>query len=451
MTNKQCIIFIEDDVPVRTALTQTLELADLIVTPFNSAEEALGAIIAGFDGIVISDIRLPDMQGDALLKCVRRIDPGIPVILITAHADIRLAVASMQEGAYDFIEKPFAPERFIDAARRALEKRALQLAVAELRGQLAHRASIEAVILGQSAAIVDARRRILDLAGTDADVMITGETGTGKELAARCLHEASRRCGHHFVAINCGALPESLLESELFGHEAGAFTSAGKRRIGKVEHAHGGTLFLDEIESMPLAFQVRLLRILQERRVERLGSNIPQAVDIRVVTAAKEDLLALSRRGSFRSDLYYRLHVASVALPALRERRDDIPLLFDFFLLQAACRHGRDPSRSSPALLRELLSHDWPGNVRELRNAAERYVLGLPPLTTAGMLSTPLAPTLAVQMDIVERILIEQVLKKHSGQPAEVCAELGIARKTLYDKLHRHGLAIGGYRQEAAR
>jgi len=434
MADKQRIIFIEDDGPVRAALTQTLELADLGVTPCHSAEQALGLIVQGLDGIVISDVWLPDMQGDALLRRVRQIDPGIPVILITAHADIGLAVTSMQEGAYDFIEKPFAPERFIESARRALEKRALQLTVADLRGRLAQRAGIEA------------GRRLLDLAGTDADVMITGETGTGKELAARCLHEASRRCGHHFVAINCGALPENLLESELFGHEAGAFTSAGKRRIGKVEYAHGGTLFLDEIESMPLAFQVRLLRILQERRVERLGSNIAQAVDIRVVTAAKEDLLALCRQGSFRSDLYYRLHVASVALPALRERRDDIPLLFESFLFQAACRHGRDPARSSPALLRELLSHDWPGNVRELRNAAERHALGLPPLATPGSGSQPEALTLAMQMDLVERILIEQALKKHRGQPAEMCAELGIARKTLYDKLHRHGLAIAGYR-----
>jgi DNA-binding NtrC family response regulator len=446
MADKQRIVFIEDDGPVRSALTQTLELADLSVTACGSAEEALAAIVPGLNGIVISDIWLPDMQGDALLRCVRRIDPGIPVILITAHADIVIAVASMQDGAYDFIEKPFAPERFIESARRALERRALQLTVAELHGRLAHRAGIEALILGRSAAIADVRRRLLDLAGTDADVMITGETGTGKELAARCLHEASRRSAHHFVAINCGALPETLLESELFGHEAGAFTSAGKRRIGKVEHAHGGTLFLDEIESMPLAFQVRLLRILQERRVERLGSNVAQAVDIRVVTAAKEDLLALCRHGSFRSDLYYRLHVASVALPALRERREDIPLLFDFFLLQAACRHGRDPARPSPTLLRELLSHDWPGNVRELRNAAERHALGLPPLASAGLSSTPQAPTLTMQMDMVERILIEQALRKHRGQPAEVCAELGIARKTLYDKLHRHGLAIVGYR-----
>jgi DNA-binding NtrC family response regulator len=286
---------------------------------------------------------------------------------------------------------------------------------------------------------------VRQLAGTSADVMIVGETGTGKELVARCLHEHSTRRDKHFVAINCGGLPETLLESELFGHEAGAFTSAAKRRVGKIEHAHGGTLLLDEIESMPLGFQVKLLRVLQERKLERLGSNDEIEVDVRVVAATKADLRALSEQQKFRADLYYRLDVAVLRLPPLRERREDIPLLFEHFISTAAARHGREPALPGAALQQQLMAHDWPGNVRELRNAAERFVLGLgDDRVIAAADASP--PSLSQQLEQVEKVLIEQALKAQRGNISAACEALGIGRKTLYDKLARLGVSADDYR-----
>ncbi|HJV62876.1 MAG TPA: sigma-54 dependent transcriptional regulator, partial [Albitalea sp.] len=238
-----------------------------------------------------------------------------------------------------------------------------------------------------------------------------------------------------------------LLESELFGHESGAFTSAAKRRIGKIEHAQGGTLLLDEIESMPLPFQVKLLRVLQERKLERLGSNEEIPIDVRVIAATKVDLAQFSAQGRFRSDLYYRLNVAVLALPPLRERREDIPALFEHFVFEAAARHGREPIAADAPRMRELMSHDWPGNVRELRNVAERFVLGLAG-SLAGPASVP-ALTLPQQVEQVEKALIEQALRQHRGRPTAVCEVLGIGRKTLYDKIARHGLVLDDYRLPA--
>ena len=439
------VALIDDDPAVRASLTQTLELAGFAVSAFESAEQALAALAAGLFGVVVTDMRLPRMDGLALLQRLRQRDAGVPVILITAHGDVGLAVQAMRAGAYDFLEKPFAPERLVEVTTRAMEKFALSAEVQSLRQQLAAQRGIEATLLGRSPAMQALQRQVQQLAATSADVMIIGETGTGKELVARCLHEHSARRERHFVAINCGGLPESLLESELFGHEMGAFTTAARRRIGKIEHADGGTLLLDEIESMPLTFQVKLLRVLQERKVERLGSNEEIRVDVRVIAATKADLQAMSEQQNFRSDLYYRLNVAVLKLPPLRERREDIPLLFEHFMLQAAARHGREPSAASATLSQQLMSHDWPGNVRELRNAAERFVLGL----SADSLIAPAAAaplTLPQQMDQVEKALIEQALKAHRGRMSAACEALGIARKTLYDKLARYGIDVDAYR-----
>jgi len=444
------IVFVEDDRSVRSSVTETLELAEFDVHPCESAEHALQHIVPGFAGIVISDVRLPDMDGFGLLRHVVATDQAIPVIMVTGHGDVSMAVQAMQEGAYDFIEKPFAMERLVEVATRAMEKRALTLEVNTLRRQLQDRRGIESVILGHSAAVETLRSQILSLADTSADVMVVGETGTGKELVARCLHEHSNRRKQNFVALNCGGLPETLFESEIFGHEAGAFTNASKRRIGKIEHANGGTLLLDEIESMPLAFQVKLLRALQERKIERLGSNEQIPVDFRIVAATKSDLKQLSEQQKFRSDLYYRLNVAVLELPPLRERREDIPVLFEHFVLQAALRYGREAPVVHGHHLRRLMAGDWPGNVRELRNVADRFVLGLPgahePARDAAA-SVPL--TLGQQLDLVEKALIEQTLRQHQGRPIPVCETLGIAKKTLYDKMHRHGIVIEQYRSTA--
>ena len=432
------VVFVEDDLPVRVSLTQTLELEGFTVLPCRSAEEALPHIQPGAAIIVITDVRLPGMDGRALLAHVQATDANIPTILITAHGDVAMAVRAMQLGAYDFIEKPFAPERFVETALRALEKRVLRMAIDDLRAQLQARIGIEAALLGTSAVMQELRRKILRLADTSADVMILGETGTGKELVARCLHDHSSRRDRNFVAINCGGLPETLFESELFGHEQGAFTSASKRRIGKFEHANGGTLLLDEIESMPLVMQIKLLRILQERKVERLGSNEEVPINLRVIAATKADLLALGNEGKFRSYLYYRLNVAVLQLPPLRDRRDDIPLLFEHFVAAAGTRYGLAVPELTPGYLRELMAHDWPGNVREIRNAADRFVLDVGAVGLTTVAHDP--ATLAQQMDLVEKALIEQALRKNQGRVQKVLETLGVAKKTLYDKLHRHNI-----------
>jgi two-component system C4-dicarboxylate transport response regulator DctD len=440
------VALVDDDPPVRGSLSQTLELAGFEVSAFESAEQALAGLGGGFTGVVVTDVRLPQMDGLTLLQRVLALDAATPVIVITAHGDVTMAVQAMRAGAYDFLEKPFAPERLVEVTTRAMEKRALKAEVQSLRRQLASQRGIEAMLLGRSAAMQALQRQVQQLAATSADVMIIGETGTGKELVARCLHEHSARRERHFVAINCGGLPESLLESELFGHEMGAFTTASRKRVGKIEYADGGTLLLDEIESMPLSFQVKLLRVLQERKLERLGSNDEISVDVRVVAATKADLRAMSEQKEFRSDLYYRLNVAVLRLPPLRERREDIPLLFEHFVMQAAARHGREPAPPGAALSQALMAHDWPGNVRELRNAAERFVLGLGDGDSLVGLGASAPLTLTQQMDQVEKVLIEQALKAQKGNMSAACEALGIARKTLYDKIARHGIVVDEYR-----
>lgn len=441
------VVYVEDDLQVRRSVAQSLELGGLKVRPFESAEAALKYIEPGMRGIVVTDVRLQGMGGLELLQRIAALDPGIPVIPVTAHGHITMAVGAMREGAYDFLEKPFSTERLIEIAFRAMEKRSLRLEVEKLRWQLNSKAGIASRLLGESSAMQALRAQIMNLASTSADVLIVGETGTGKELVARCLHDFSLTPDANYVAINCGGLPESLFESEIFGHEAGAFTSAGKRRIGKFEHAKNGTILLDEIESMQMPLQIKLLRALQERKIERLGSNAEVLVDCRVVAATKLDLQELSLQGKFRSDLYYRLSVAVLEIPPLRERRDDIPLLFEQFVLQAAVRYGREAPEVPGHVMRALMAADWPGNIRELRNVADRFVLGVKSFIANAMDAPKQVPlTLSQQMDQVEKTLIEQALKEHGGHVQVTCEALGIGRKTLYDKINRHSIVIDQYR-----
>lgn len=435
-------LLIEDDPHVLYGCEQALYIDEIASVGVDSAEKALRLLTPDYPGVIISDIRLPGMDGMALLREVHERDPDLPVILITGHGDVSLAVQAMKDGAHDFIEKPFTPEVLVDITRRALEKRALVLEVRRLRQQLQDRDFIDNRIVGRTPAIERVRRLVRELAPTHANVLIEGETGTGKELIAQALHEASERRKGHFVAVNCGGLPESLFESEMFGHEAGAFTGAAKRRIGKIEHANGGTLFLDEIESMPMVLQIKLLRVLQEKTLERLGSNSAVPVDCRIIAATKEDLRALAEAGKFRADLYYRLNVARIPLPPLRERRDDIPLLFEHFLLQASASYGRPAPQITPARMRQLMSHAWPGNVRELRNVAELCVLGIeadaPPF---GDHRTPDGLSLPETMDVFERSLIREALRKHDGNLVLAAQALQIPKTTLRDKIRKLGLA----------
>lgn len=433
------VLYVEDDPPVRLGSTQALQLAGVRVTGFGSAEQVLQKLTPGFAGVLVTDVKLPGIDGLELLSRALRLDPSLPVILVTGHGDITMAVQAMRLGAYDFLEKPFSPDQLTEVVRRALDKRALSLEVEHLRRRIAGYESIEAKLIGRSSAMHKLRRLVLDVANSDADVLILGETGTGKELVARCLHDCSRRKEGNFAAINCGGMPEALFESEMFGHEAGAFTGAAKRRIGKIEHARGGTLFLDEIETMPMNLQVKMLRSLQERQFERLGSNELRPMDSRVIAATKADLLAAAREGKFRDDLYYRLGVVILNLPPLRERREDIPLLFTHFAMQAALRHERELPAVASHHLEALMAHAWPGNVRELRNIADRFVLGLWEGNEATRGMTPGERSLDEHLAQFERYLIHEALEACNGSASAAAERLGVPRKTLYDKMRRLG------------
>lgn len=440
MNNALTVLIVEDDPHVLLGCQQALALEDIQSQGVSSAEQALALVGDNFPGIVISDIRLPGIDGLELLKRLKARDHSLPVVLITGHGDISMAVGAMRDGAYDFMEKPFSPERLVDAARRALEQRGLAREVWSLRRQLAERESLEGRIIGRSPAMQQLRELIANVADTSANVLIEGETGTGKELFARCLHDFSRRQPKQFVALNCGGLPENLFESEIFGHEANAFTGAGKRRIGKIEHADGGTLFLDEVESMPLNLQIKLLRVLQERTLERLGSNQSIDVDCRVIAATKSDLDQLSKVSQFRSDLYYRLNVVTLELPPLRERREDILQLFEYFLQQSSLRFDRAPPDLDNQTLSSLMSHDWPGNVRELRNVAERFALGLPAFKKAGS-NVAQGLGFSEAVEAFERNLLSDALQRSGGNLTQASQELGMAKTTLFDKVKKYGLA----------
>lgn len=438
------VFLVEDDAAVRKGCEQALSLADIPVRGFADGEAMLAALAAGQPALVVTDVRLPGKDGLDLLRELRQHDRELPVLLMTGHGDVAMAVEAMRLGAYDFIEKPFPSERLIAAVRSALEKRALIVENRQLKERIGDNGV--ASIIGQSPAMQRIRQLVGTLAPTGVDILLNGETGSGKEVAARAIHEASHRRGP-FVAINCGALPETVFESELFGHEAGAYTGAGKRRIGRIEHANGGTLFLDEIESMPLNLQVKLLRVLQERSVERLGSNTAIPVDCRLVAASKTDLKAASDTGQFRADLYYRLNVVSIDLPPLRQRREDIPLLMAHFLHEAAQRFQRPSASWTPADLARWSAHDWPGNVRELKNVAERWALGLPDALRGNDVPIPAALSLAEQVDAAERLIIESVLGQCAGNVAQAAELLHTPKKTLYDKLTRHGIVAENFRR----
>jgi two-component system C4-dicarboxylate transport response regulator DctD len=438
------VYFIDDEIDLRLANQQTLELAGFQVEVFEKAEDALKLIDNQTSGIIVSDIRLPGIDGLALLEQLQLMDTTLPVILITGHGDISMAVDAMQKGAYDFIEKPFSAERLVDRVRRALEKRRLILENRKLKNELDAENSLGPRIIGKTPAIKALKNTIKQLADTAADILLLGETGTGKELIARSLHEHSQRRDKNFVAVNCGAIPENLIESELFGHEKGAFTGAEARRIGKFEYANQGSVFLDEVESMPLPAQVRLLRVLQERSLERIGSNENIELDIRIIAASKVDLRAAAERGEFREDLYYRLNVVTLELPPLRERREDIPLLFQHFLLVAAARYGKVAPALPGNINQKLMAFNWPGNVRELRNAAERFVLlgdecSLQ-IDENAIISPCIPMTLPEHVEAFERAMIERALSESGGVIKKTMEDLGLPRKTLYDKMQKYGL-----------
>ncbi|MBO6552731.1 MAG: sigma-54-dependent Fis family transcriptional regulator [Roseitalea sp.] len=439
----ETILFVDDEEHLRLAAEQALQLADLPVTCLAQAEKALARISRNFPGILVTDIRMPGMDGIELMRRALEIDSEFPVILVTGHGDVELAVQCMREGAYDFLEKPYAPSRLVETVRRALDKRRLTLENRALRSQVGGRDAIEARLTGRSAAMVDMRHQIRAIAATEADVLIIGATGTGKEVAARALHRASTRGDWPFVHINCAALPEALIESELFGHEAGAFPGATRARYGKFEHGRGGTVFLDEIESMPQPMQAKLLHAIQNRAITRLGSNDPVELDVRFVAASKTDLEAEAAAGRFRSDLLYRLNVVTLRVPDLTERREDIPRLFVQLVNEAAARYKRPAPDVPGAVLNAVSARTWPGNVRELRNAADRFALGLDLAIGDGAVgATPVEgrANLSDKVADFERALIAASLTAHGGSLKETYEALGLSRKALYEKMQKYGL-----------
>ena len=441
--NQPYVLLLDDDADLRHAVSQGLELEGHEVSVFEDPSAALSTISRDDYAVIISDIMMPKMDGFAVLTQVMEIDPVLPVILITGHGDVPLAVNAMKSGAYDFIEKPFTVQKLAAVVERALEKRRLVLENRRLRETLDEATDLSSRLVGRAPSIESLRSQILALADADVDVLVLGETGTGKEVVARGLHDFSSRKDAPFVALNCAALPKDIIESELFGHEAGAFTGANKARVGKLEYANGGTVFLDEIESMPLDVQAKLLRALEDRTIVRLGSNQSIQLDVRFIAATKVDLGESSESGGFRSDLYYRLNVAALQIPPLRDRKEDIPLLFFHLAREARGKFRREIPTVSPALETDLVNYDWPGNVRELRNTADRFVLGLwDGFEGQNSVQDNAIGDLATRVQAFEKSVIEREIQSHGGQLKATYESLGLSRKGLYDKMKRLGIRM---------
>jgi len=448
------VVLIDDERAMRRSVEQWLGLSDFQVQAYSDGREALADLSEDFAGVVVSDIKMPGIDGMQLLAAVKAIDRDIPVILVTGHGEVALAVEAMKKDAYDFLEKPFSPDRLLEVVSRAQDRRALVLENRTLRRKLAGVSGIAGRLIGQSRAIEDLRTDLLDLASANVNVLLLGETGVGKEVVARLLHEEGNRAAGPFRAVHCGAIPEDLIESEVFGHEAGAFTGALAKKIGAFEYADGGTIFLDEITSMPVSAQVKLLRILEERHVTRLGSNTPLPLDVRLVCAANEDIVEAVAEQRFREDLYYRINTIELHIPPLRERADDIILLFRHFVEIAEREFGRAAPDLTVADMQELKNHAWPGNIRELKNTAERFTLGagrgqgpLPGLLRREATEAVTAGrSLNGLMNAYERQVIADALAKSEGNIAKVMEELDLPRRTLNDKMAKHGLTSRDYR-----
>lgn len=432
------VLFIEDDSQVRLTCEQAMQLAGIEVLAADSAERAKGMLQPNFSGVVVTDMRLPGMDGLQFLQYARGLDADMPVIMLTGQGDISLA-ESMRSDVYDVIEKPFSPKHLVEVVKRALQKRRLMLEVETLRQRLHHRDDIEARLIGRSPQMEKVRRVILDVADADVDVLIVGEAGTGKKLVARCLHDFGHRQAGNFVALNCDGLPEAMLESELFGHEPEAFGGMRKRRLGKLEYANNGTLFLDDIETLPVDIQIKLLRVLNERAVERPWSGERIPVSLRVVAASNADL-AYAAQDRLRADLCNRLSAVTIELPPLRERRGDIPALYNHLLLMAAKRYGKPAPTVSSDEVRQMMAYDWPGNICELRNHADCRALGIARDADAVDATPQAGHTLSETVETFERALIAAELERQSGNVARSSQALGVARTTLHDKMRKYGL-----------
>ncbi len=441
--SKGRLLIVDDEMVVRDSLGQWFDSEGYETKQVSGAKEALEAIQHESWDAALLDIMMPGMDGMELQKKLHEIDPDLIVIIMTGYATVETAVQALKQGAYDYITKPFDPDELVHLVGNALEHRRAKREVVRLKENL-QEIFPRTEMIGQSPGMKRVVELIEMVAPTDATVLVFGESGTGKELVARAIHALSPRRYMPMVVIHCGALTETLLESELFGHERGAFTGAQYRKKGKFEVADGGTVFLDEISDISLKTQTDLLRVLQEKEIVRVGATQPVKVDFRCVTATNKDLDALVKEGSFRPDLYYRLNVFCIELPPLRDRREDIPLLADHFVHKYATAMNRPAPRVSPAAMELLLAHPWPGNVRELENAVERaLVIGrgpeiLPPDFPFQLSKTP--QRAGNTLEEVERAHVERVLVETDWNLSRAARVLDIDRTTLYNKLKRYGL-----------
>ena len=447
------ILVTEDEDTVRNFIVLALEREGYAIETASSGTEAMRMLERGLFDVVLLDLNLPGMSGMEVLSAGRSLQTDAQFIMVTGESGADTAVAAMKLGAFDYVTKPVGLEGLAMTVSRALRDSELRREVVQLRQQVADRNRVQ--MIGKSPALQRVHDLLKRVAPTRATVLITGETGTGKELVARSLHELSDRSRGPFVAINCSALPETLLESELFGYVKGAFTGAVAPRRGLFEEASGGTLFLDEIATISPAIQVKLLRVLQERRIQRLGSSQTIPVDFRLVAAANVELAGQVESGVFREDLFYRLNIFPITVPPLRERKDDIPLLASHFRLRFAEENGLEPPEIRADTMERLLAHDWPGNVRELENFIERAVImhagsKTMPFDAPGARRGDATPDLATRamrerwsLERLEREYILDVLRETRGHQIRASEILGIDRRTLYRKLKQ-------YREEGA-
>lgn len=439
------VLVVDDDRANLDSVCRIFEKENLATVGATSGEQALEILRRPEVGVLVTDLMMPGLDGQALLKASRAIRPDVEVVLMTAYATVETAVTAMRDGAYDFVTKPLKRHSLLRAVHKAMEKQALVAENKDLRERLA---AVDAhAMVGQSPAFRAFMELLGQAAPSTASVLVVGESGTGKELAARYLHESSPRAKLPFIAVNCGALPESILEAELFGVERGAFTGAVARKEGRFKRADGGTLFLDEIGEMSTSAQVRLLRVLQEGEVERLGGTQIMKVDVRVVAATNKDLAKEIQEGRFREDLYYRLNVVEVRIPPLAARREDIALLAEHFLHRFAAKNNKVVRGFSETARTTLESYAWPGNIRELEHAVERAVVlckteiidrdDLPDAVRLGPLgfASQIYIPIGTPMEEVERRVIHETLRYTKGDKALAARMLGIAARTIYRKI----------------
>jgi two-component system, NtrC family, C4-dicarboxylate transport response regulator DctD len=449
--NPITIIVVDDDKDVRVNTVDLLSIQYPQIIDFASPQPALAAIYPQIPAVILTDLRMPGGDGLEFAQAVKTIDPDLPVILMTGYGDITIAVDAMKHGVYDFIEKPVDTNRLLKSIQRAVDKRLLSLSLLETRQQLAQHSSIESRLIGNSPMMKQLKQNVLKLAPMDIPIMIQGETGVGKELAARCLHDFSTRRDKPFVAINCAAIPDELAEAELFGYVKGAFTDAKGSRVGKLEYASGGTLFLDEVESLSLPIQAKLLRVLQDGVITPLGSNEERLTNCRVISASKENLL---NHETFRQDLFYRLQVGECYIPPLRERQEDINTLFEYFVLQSCDNFKIEYQPISEQSSNTIMNYTWPGNVRELINVATRYVINgfmdidqLMSGVTPASINVLKNRSLKQQVHAFEENLIRSKLAQYQGKVAEVLNDLQLERRTFNQKLARFGISVADYRK----